>query len=122
RIFLIAAARLSTQVLTVSDYSRRRICTDLHLPAEKVRLLRLPVDAGQAERVRQLRSETGTACEALFVGRFSPHKNLPRLLAAFSRTRIRARGGRLRLAGGAEAERVELQRCAAAQGLAELEN
>src|SRR5579885_2485229 len=31
RLFLIAAARLSSQVLTVSHYSRERLCADLRL-------------------------------------------------------------------------------------------
>lgn len=117
RLFLIAAARLSREVLTVSEYSHDRICADLHLPAAKVRLLRLPVDAAQAERVRRLREETGTAPEALFVGRFSPHKNLPRLLLAFARSRFRAGGGRLRLLGGGAEERDALMRWAMARGL-----
>lgn len=119
RLFLIAAARLSREVLTVSEYSRRRLAVDLHVPAARVRLLRLPVDAAQAERVRRLRSQTGTAPEALFVGRFSPHKNLPRLLLAFARSRFRARGGRLRLVGGDAEERIALARWAAVRAVAE---
>ncbi len=119
RLFLIAAARLSSEVLTVSEYSRERLCADLYLPSERVCLLRLPVDAAQAERVRRLRLEAGTAPEALFVGRFSPHKNLPRLLLAFARSRFRAEGGRLRLVGGGTEERAALARWAAARGVAE---
>src|SRR5581483_412314 len=74
RLFLVAAAHLSREVLTVSHYSRARLRADLYLPEAKVRLLRLPVDGAQAQRVRRLREETGTEPEALFVGRFSPHK------------------------------------------------
>jgi len=119
RLFLLAAARLSTGLLTVSAYSRDRLCADLHVRPAKVRLLRLPVDAEQAARVRALRGKLAVEPEALFVGRFSPHKNLPRLLCAFARTRFRRHGGRLRLVGGGAAERAALARWAAASGVAD---
>ena len=54
--------------------------------------------------MRALRRTTPRRDEILFVGRFAEHKNLQRLAQAFQQTTMHARGGRLVLVGGSEAE------------------
>jgi glycosyltransferase involved in cell wall biosynthesis len=100
RLYLRAVARLSTRIVTVSEHSRRSIEGDLAVPPEKISVVTYPVDAEQAARVRRLRDELPARDAALYVGSFSPHKNLGRLIHAFAETRFRAEGGTLRLVGG----------------------
>jgi glycosyltransferase involved in cell wall biosynthesis len=100
RLYLRAVARLSTRILTVSEHSRRSIEDDLAVPPETISVVTYPVDAEQAVRVRRLREELPAQDTALYVGSFSPHKNLGRLIHAFAETRFRAEGGKLRLVGG----------------------
>jgi glycosyltransferase involved in cell wall biosynthesis len=98
--FLRAAARLSTRVLTVSDYSRMCIERDLHVPASHIAVIRYPRDDEMVGRVLALRRVRPPERRALYVGRFAAHKNLRALIAAFGRTRFRAEGGRLLIVGG----------------------
>ncbi len=100
RLYLRAVARLSTRIVTVSEHSRRSIEADLAVPPGKISVVTYPVDAEQAARVRRLRAELPERDTALYVGSFSPHKNLGRLVHAFAETRFRAEGGTLRLVGG----------------------
>jgi len=102
--FLLAVARLSTRVLTVSELSKRAIVRDLHVPEQRISILRFPIDAERAWRVMALRTEMGQREVLLCLGRFDTHKNLPRLCHAFASTAFAARGGRLQLVGGGEAE------------------
>ena len=108
RVFLTRVARGSRRVLTVSEYSRSTIVRDLGVPAERIDVLRFPFDDAFVDRVLRLRRTERTEDVALFVGGFLPHKNVPRLLAAFGNTEFRGAGGRLVLVGGsaAQAERL----------------
>ena len=107
RAYLRRVARSSRIVLTISEHSRRAVQQDLGADPDRVVVAAPPIDWHRAERIRSRRGRpSGTV---VFVGRFAPHKNLGRLVAAFERTEFRAGGGRLVLAGGSPAEVASLQ-------------
>lgn len=98
--FLRRVGRISKGILTISDFSRTCIERDLGVPPERIIRLSLPADRELAGRVLAQRQRCTRDEVALYVGLFLPHKNLPRLIEAFGRTRFRQRGGRLLLVGG----------------------
>lgn len=100
RLFLRAVVRLSREVLTISEHSRRTISRDLGVPASDVTVLTLPYDDELVAAVQALRPTVPALDTALYVGAFLPHKNLDRLVQAFSASRFAATGGRLALVGG----------------------
>ena len=110
---LAKAARLRASVgaarvlFTISSSVRDELVARYKVDPAAVTTLRLPVDAGAAARVAARRSESPAPAPApylLAVGRFDRHKNLPRLIDAFTRTTFAAQGGRLLLAGGTSEE------------------
>jgi glycosyltransferase involved in cell wall biosynthesis len=105
-------ARLSTTILTVSEYSRKALARDLSLDAGKLGVVRYPVDTEFVERVRAIRGERPAENRILYVGQYAPHKNLERLIAAFGRTAFAGAGGELRLVGGTEDWQQRLRRVA----------
>jgi len=109
RLFLRRVAASSHEVATISEYSRSCIATDLDTDPRRVSVLSLPVDDELVTRVRNLRACRPRAPAALYVGAFLPHKNLPRLVEAFGRTRFCASGGQLWLVGGANGHRRALE-------------
>jgi glycosyltransferase involved in cell wall biosynthesis len=109
RAYLRAAARLSQRVITISRYSADCIRRDLGVPDDRIVVIPLPIDREAAARVAERRRSSPPGDFGLYLGRFAPHKNLDRLVVAFERTRFRAEGGRLVLAGGSPAEAVELR-------------
>ena len=98
--FLKRAAAASRGVLTISEFARGCIESELGVPAEKIEVLRLPADRELADRVLARRARSEQQDVALYLGLFLPHKNLPRLIEAFGRTSFRRHGGRLLLVGG----------------------
>ena len=102
-------ARLSTMIVTDSEFSKRSIEADLRVAPNRVRVLSLPIDHESAARVRAIRLAGSAADRAVFVGRDAPHKNLDRLVRAFARTEANRRGGRLLLVGvdGPSVRRLE---------------
>ena len=108
RLFLRRIARTSRQILTISEHSRACILRELGAPAERVEIVRFPFDAAFVARVQRLRASVAPLDAGLFIGAFLPHKNLPRLLAAFGATEYCRQGGRLVLAGGTSAQAAEL--------------
>lgn len=98
--FLRRVGRISEGILTISDFSRTCIERDLGVAPERITKLSLPADRELATRVLARRRRSTRDEVALYVGLFLPHKNLPRLIEAFGRTRFRQRGGRLLLIGG----------------------
>ena len=100
RAFLSAVARLSTRILTISEFSRRSIASDLGMRPEELAIVPLPEDETRARSIARLRAELEQEDVLLYLGRFDRHKNLEQLCVAFGRTRFAAAGGRLLLAGG----------------------
>lgn len=108
--YLRRSAALADRVVTISDYSRECIRRDLAVPMERLEVVGLPLDCARADRVMARRARSPLRDVALYIGRFAPHKNLARLLAAFDQTRFCARGGRLLMTGGRGAEVAALER------------
>lgn len=106
--YLRRSAATSRRVITISEYSRRCIERDLGVAEERIAVLPLPIDLAQADRVAERRRRAPIRDAALYIGRFAPHKNLGRLLAAFERTRFCGRGGTLILTGGRGPEADDL--------------
>ncbi|HEX3622120.1 MAG TPA: glycosyltransferase [Acidimicrobiales bacterium] len=98
--FLRRVVATSRPILTISEHSKATIVRDLDVAEDRVEILRFPFDDTFVERVRRIRASATRTDAALFVGGFLPHKNLPRLLAAFAATGFRRQGGRLVLVAG----------------------
>lgn len=109
RLFMRRVAAMSRHILTISEHSRRSVIGDLGVAPERISVLRFPFDDAFADRVAALRRSLAPEPVALFVGGFLPHKNLPRLLAAFGTTTFCRDGGRLLLAGGSTAQVRDLE-------------
>lgn len=107
--FLKQVVQLSNHLVTFSQHSRRCILGELGASTERVSVLGLPVDTTQAAKVLEERLNSSKDQTALFVGRFLPHKNLPRLLQAFQQTDFAGDGGRLVLVGGSKQEAAQLR-------------
>jgi glycosyltransferase involved in cell wall biosynthesis len=99
-------ARRAIFVLTVSDYSRRRLIQTLHLPEEKVISAPPGVDLERFRRVsddevQTLKANLNLPHEyILFVGSLDPRKNLPRLISAWQMARERHPNVDLVIVGG----------------------
>ena len=104
RAFFIAVARFSTHVLTDSQQSAQSINRDLSVPLDRITVMRFPIDHERAERISIRRKSIERRKVLLYVGRFNRHKNLPRLCAAFQRSRFATEGGHLLLVGGSKSE------------------
>jgi glycosyltransferase involved in cell wall biosynthesis len=104
KAFLRRIARTSERIVTISEHSRACIVRDLGVPPEKVALIRFPFDDAFADRVLRLRAVSPRIENALFVGAFLPHKNIPRLLEAFGATAFCRDGGRLVLVVATQAQ------------------
>lgn len=109
RAFLRRVARSSLGVITVSEWSRDRICADLGVARSSIRVVGNAADDDFGERIRALRSTSERQEMVLYVGSFSPHKNLSRLVAAFERSTLGARGVELVLVGGLPTEAAALR-------------
>jgi glycosyltransferase involved in cell wall biosynthesis len=105
-------ARLATRVLTVSEYSRAAIERDIGIPAERIGVVRFPVDRELVARVLDIRARGERRDRALYVGQFARHKNLERLLNAFPRTQFARDGGELMLVGGSSEDAAHLRQMA----------
>lgn len=121
RLFLISVARLSTVIITVSDFSRSCIERDLGIPESKIVVTRLPIDEERAARVVRLRSSLQQVERLLYVGRFDTHKNLRRLCLAFAESDFARRGGTLLLVGAWSGESRSLKRWVDRRGIASVE-
>ena len=102
---LRASVRAARRLFTLTSSVRDELIGSFGADPASVTVLRLPVDRDVAARVAARRMP---AQYLLAVGRFERHKNLPRLVDAFARTRFAATGGALHLAGGTAAELAAL--------------
>ena len=86
------AARLADRIVTVSETSRRDLQSWFHLPAERLRVITEGPDpifspgpnGPESDRILIKHAIPPGARFLLYVGGLSPHKNLPRLVEAFS--------------------------------------
>jgi glycosyltransferase involved in cell wall biosynthesis len=93
RASMWSAARMSDRILTVSEASKRDILRFFDIPPEKVEVIYnaiderflVPPSEEQIDRMRQ-RYQLDKPF-LLYVGNIKPHKNLERLIDAFSRVR-----------------------------------
>ena len=99
RVYLRSVARRSAAIITVSEFSKHCIERDLRVDPHRISVVRYPVDRALADRVRRLRSDLEPRARVLWVGRYARHKNLERLIEAFSKTAFADNGGELVLAG-----------------------
>jgi glycosyltransferase involved in cell wall biosynthesis len=102
---LRATVRAARTLFTITSTVRDELVTRFGADPAAITVLHLPVDREVAARVAARRAP---ARYLLAVGRFDRHKNLPRLVEAFGRTRFAATGGALHLAGGTAAELAAL--------------
>ncbi len=101
------AVRRADRILTVSESARRDLLSWFKLPGDRVRVVTegpeevfrpLPCKEDSADVLRRWGIEAGERY-LLYVGGLSPHKNLLRLIEAFARSGLAARGLRLVLVG-----------------------
>jgi len=97
---LRASVRAARVLFTISSSVRDELTSTYGVESSSVTVLELPVDQRSAERVAARRSVRPSDRFIISIGRFTPHKNHPRLVAAFCRTRFAATGGELHLVGG----------------------
>jgi glycosyltransferase involved in cell wall biosynthesis len=94
-LFYDRPAKRATRVITISDFCRDRITAQLSIPADRVGVAHLGVDAGA------FRFQDGPRDEfVLFPATAWPHKNHARLIAAMERVRQTRPALRLVLTGG----------------------
>lgn len=105
---LRASVRAAKVIFTISSAVRDRLVAEFGVDPATVTVLRLPVDAEAARRVAARRASPSADRYLLAVGRFDRHKNLARLVEAFTATRFAALGGGLHLAGGTVEELAAL--------------
>jgi glycosyltransferase involved in cell wall biosynthesis len=110
RAYLRRVAGLSDLVATVSDFSRVSIEEDLDVDPSRIRVLRSALDPETARRLRARRASTPSEMTALYLGADLPHKNLDRLLEAFTQTSFQQRGGKLIMVGMPETSCRRLSR------------
>ena len=94
----------STALLVDSAHSMRCVINELGADPARVRQITFPVDTELAAIVALRRTELAPANRLLYIGRFLPHKNVPRLIAAFRQTAFAGAGGELHLVGGSADE------------------
>jgi glycosyltransferase involved in cell wall biosynthesis len=114
------------RVLAVSNATKRDVCEQLGIAAERVDVVWHGVDqqlfqaqAGEGERAEITKALGGTTPYVLYVGAGDPRKDLDTLLQAFANSRL-AREALLVIAGELRPKRrAELQRAAERAGVAE---
>lgn len=97
---LRASVRAARALFTISTSVRDELISGFEVDPASVTVLRLPVDNQFAARVAARRAFAAQGRYLLAVGRFDRHKNLDRLVEAFTQTRFAQSGGALHLVGG----------------------
>jgi len=95
RRYYEGAARHADAVITISEFARQRMIELLGIPAERIRVAHLGVDADQFQPNSGPREEF-----VLYPARGWKHKNHARLLEAMAAVRVVRPGMRLVLTGG----------------------
>ena len=97
---LRASVRAARVLFTITESVRDELISGFGVDPASVTVLGMPVDGEIAARVAARRAGGPQGRYLLAVGRFDHHKNLPRLVEAFTRTRFCQTGGTLHLVGG----------------------
>jgi len=101
---LRASVRAARALFTITSSVRDELVSGFGVDPGAVTVLGMPVDAEVAARVASRRSAMPQGRYLLAVGRFDHHKNLPRLVEAFTASRFSRTGGELHLVGGTVAQ------------------
>jgi len=126
RTILPRAVARAEVIITVSEFSRREICTHFGLPPERVVSIPLGVDA-RFQKVRERERLSAVRCRyrlpedfLLFVGIASARKNIERLVRALAALpRAQRDATRLVLAGPASWDHAGLERVLDRSGIAD---
>jgi glycosyltransferase involved in cell wall biosynthesis len=102
-------ALVSDEIVTCTNYSKECLLRDVGIGRTPVTVANWPVDRELVGRVLTARKSSARRDVAIYVGRYKPHKNLNRLVAAFPDTEFGQGGGRLVLLGGSEEERKQME-------------
>lgn len=105
---LRASVRAARVLFTISSSVRDQLVGTFGVDPASVTVLELPVDADASARIAARRSATPPRRVIVAVGRFDRHKNLARLIEAFSHTRFASTGGELHLIGGTDKQLAAL--------------
>lgn len=105
---LRASVRAARVLFTITSSVRDELISDFGVEPDSVTVLGMPVDHELPTRVAARRASTPPGRYIVAVGRFDHHKNLPRLVEAFTATRFARAGGGLQLVGGTAAELAAL--------------
>lgn len=100
---LIRSAARSDRILTVTEFSKKEICTLLHVPCEQIEVIPCaPNYTGTTNDWEAVRAKYGIeGSYILYVGTIEPRKNVARLLQAFDKAKKTAKiPHKLVLAGG----------------------
>jgi glycosyltransferase involved in cell wall biosynthesis len=120
RAFYRRVARSSAQVVTVSSWSRDQIVDSLGVSPARVSVVPPPGVDRLAGAISEQRERAAIGEYLLYVGAIQPHKNLPRMMSAFSRSRYARDGARLLLVGGSASE-IAAMRAEAPHGPSRIE-
>ena len=104
RLMLPLLAKRAKVIITVSEYSKKRICTSLRISKDKVFVISNGVsdnftDSESLSDIEDILSEIGGRF-ILTVGSMDPRKNLSKLIKAFSVSSLAVNGYKLVVVGG----------------------
>jgi len=97
---LRASVRAARVLFTINASVRAELIAGFAVEPESVIVLDMPVDHEMPARVAARRASAPQGRYVVAVGRFDHHKNLGRLVEAFTATRFAQTGGGLHLVGG----------------------
>jgi glycosyltransferase involved in cell wall biosynthesis len=113
RNFLKHAVRKADKIITSSNYSRTEISSKLNIPEEKISIV--PIGVGDNFKpvhdrtvLKQIKEKHGIKNKyILYIGNFSPHKNLKRLIDAYNLLSEKIKKEYHLVLGGGKAEEIE---------------
>jgi glycosyltransferase involved in cell wall biosynthesis len=113
RNFLKHAVRKADKIITSSNYSLREISSKLNIPEEKISIV--PIGVGDNFKpvrdrtvLKQIKEKHGIKNKyILYIGNFSPHKNLKKLIDAYNLLPDRIKKEYHLVLGGGKAEELK---------------
>lgn len=115
RSVIHSVAKQSKVIITPSEFVKKDLASFAHINPDKIRVTYEAADkiSVPAEELAALKSQQFI----LYVGRSTPHKNLPRLIEAFEKVVVKKPGLKLVLAGKFDANYGHLQKLVAKKSL-----